>query len=110
FESRALRGPGERVRVLAHEEWSIDTQRPPVVADRLGDRQDVRFRERAIQRAAAVATGAKNDELLRIAEVRPALVVAPLQLRKIHQQLLGCGESRKRRDMRLVTRIIRKSL
>ena len=83
------------MRVLPHEERSVDALRPAVVADRLGDRQNVRFRERAVQRAAAVAAGSKADQLLRIAQVRPALVVAPFQLRKIHQQFLGRGKPRK---------------
>ena len=56
--SRAVRwaGPDRRVRVLAHVQRAVDALRAPVVADRLGDRQDVRLGERAV---AAASRGAR---------------------------------------------------
>ena len=48
FERRALRRAGQRVRVLAHVERAVDALAAAVVADRLGDGQDVRLGERAV--------------------------------------------------------------
>ena len=40
LERRALGGPGDTVRVLAHVERAVDALAPAVVADGLGDGQD----------------------------------------------------------------------
>ena len=84
----ALRRPRERVRVLAHVERTGDRLLMPVVADRLGDRQDVRLVERAAQGCSAVPAGPEADLLGGIVRIRPALEIVPFQPREIDQHLL----------------------
>ncbi len=90
LERRALRGAGQRVRVLAHEQRAVDALRAPVVADRLRDREDVRLGEGAGQRRAAVAAGAEGDPLRGIGEVGAAVVVRALERGEVDQQFTGC--------------------
>ena len=96
FEGGSLGRAGQGVRVLADEERPVDAFAVAVLADRLRDGEDVRLGERAVERRAAVAAGAEADELLRIVEVRLALVVIALQLGHIDQHGGGrrpaCGE------------------
>ena len=83
LECRALRRPRERVRVLAHVERTVVTVwLMPVLADRLGDRQDVRLVERATQGCSAVPAGPEADLLGRISRIRPALEIVPFQPRR----------------------------
>ena len=56
LERGALGRPGQRVRVLAHVERAVDALAAPVVADGLGDGQDVRLGERC---RAAASRGAR---------------------------------------------------
>jgi hypothetical protein len=49
LEGRALRGLGQRVRVLSHVQRPIDALATSVVADGLSDRRDVGLAERATQ-------------------------------------------------------------
>ena len=49
LERRPLGRTGEGVRVLAEEKRAIDRVSAAVIADRPGDRQDVRLGERAIE-------------------------------------------------------------
>ena len=63
LERRSLGRAGEGVRVLAQEERTVDPALAAVIADRLGDRQDVRLGERVIERRAPVAAGAEGDAL-----------------------------------------------
>ena len=81
-------GPGHRVGVLAHVERAVGALAAPVVADSLGDGQDMRLGERAVQRRAPVPAGAEADQLVRIFHVGAALVVLPFELGQIDQHLL----------------------
>ena len=98
FERGALRRLGQRVRVLAHVERTIDAVSAPVVADRLRDRRDVRLGERAVERRAAMPARAKAHELARVARVRLPFVVRLFQPRQIDQDRLRGGFPRQRRD------------
>ena len=88
LEGGALRRSRERVGVLAHVERAVDALAAPVFADRLGDREDVRFVERAAQRRAAVSAGAEAHDLLGILDVGHALEVFALEPGGIDQQFL----------------------
>ena len=88
LERGTLRRPRERVRVLAHVERTGDGLRLPVLADRLGDRQDVRLIERAAQGCSAVPAGPEADLLGGIVRIRPALEIVPFQPREINQHRL----------------------
>ena len=104
LERGALRGRGERVGVLAQVERPVDALLAPVVADRLGDREDVRFRERAPQRRAAVAAGAEAHTLRGVLEVGRARVVLALELGHVDQHVLRRGLAGCRRDRHRVRR------
>ncbi len=78
FQSGALSGTGSSMRILAHEQRAIDTLVSSIFAEGLGNGEDVRLGECAVERRAAMATGAKTDELRRIVHVRPALVIIAL--------------------------------
>ena len=76
----------------------------PVIADRLRDRENVRFVERAVQRRPAVAARAKADELLRIIDIRLPLVISPLQrlpdrLTTLWRRLAGQGMEGHRKSL-----------
>src|SRR5580704_1662220 len=75
LERGALRGAGQRVRVFAHIEWAICGLSATVVADGLGHGEDVGFGKGAMEWRTSVSTGAKDDHLIGIFEVGPALVV-----------------------------------
>src|SRR5262245_64545730 len=49
LERGALRRPGHRVGVFANIQWSVGPLAAPVLANRLGDSQNVRFGDRAVQ-------------------------------------------------------------
>ena len=70
LERRPLRRAGEGVRVLAQEKRTVDRVRAAVVADRLGDRQDVRLGEGIVKRRAPVPAGAEGDALPRVGRDR----------------------------------------
>ena len=76
---------GQGVRVLAHEERAVDASVAAVIADRLGDRQDVRLGERVVARRAPVPAGAEGHALARVARVGAVLVVGLLQRRDVDQ-------------------------
>ena len=88
LERRALGGPGDAVRVLAHVERAVDALAAAVVADGLGDGQDVGLGERAAQRRASMPAGAEAHELIGIANVRLAFVILPLEPGEVDQHLL----------------------
>ena len=62
-----------------------------VIADRLGDGEDVRFGERAVGGRAAMAAGAEADALVRVGEVGLALVVIAFELAPVDQHVRRCG-------------------
>ncbi len=61
FEGGTLRGPRQGVSILPHVEWAVCSMRSPVIADRLGYSEDVRFGEGAVQGRAAVSAGTEAD-------------------------------------------------
>ena len=75
LERRALGRGGDGVGVLTHEKRAADPLAGPVVTDRLGDGQDMGLGEGALLGSTAMAAGAEMDQLLRVALVRPALVI-----------------------------------
>src|SRR5581483_1948560 len=64
FEGGALGRPRQGVRVLAEVQRAVGAPAAAVVADGLGDGQDVGLGEGAVQRRAAVAAGAEADPLV----------------------------------------------
>jgi hypothetical protein len=89
FERCALGRPGNRVGILAHIERAIGALGAPIVAYGLGDSQDVGFGERPAQWRATMPAGTEADELLRIVEIGPALVVFAFEPGRINQHLFG---------------------
>ena len=98
FERRPLGRTGQRVRILAHVERTIGALAAPVVADGLGDGQDVRLGERAAQRRAPVPAGAEADTLLWASHVRLVLVVLRFEPGQVDQHLPGSRLARERRN------------
>ncbi len=90
-ERVALRGPRQRVGVLAEKQRTADALGAAVVADRLGDGEDVVAVEAAAQRAAAVAAGAEAHPLVGILPIRRALAIGALERRDVDQAAGGCG-------------------
>ena len=66
FQSRYLGRSREGMCVFAHKEWPIGTLHAPIIADGLGNGQDVRFGKCPAQRRAAVAAGSEAYHLGRI--------------------------------------------
>ena len=96
FERRALRGRGERVRVLADDERAVRAVTAPVIANRLRDGENVRLGKCAVERRAAMTAGAEADELVCIGQVRLARVILAFESREIHEHGLGRGFASKR--------------
>ncbi len=63
----------------------------PVVADGLGDGQDVGLGERAAKRRAAMAAGAEADQLVGVAQVGLALEILAFELATSISISLGAG-------------------
>ena len=76
--------------VLSHQERSADSVRPPVVADGLGDRQDVRFIEGPVERRSSMSARAEAYQLAWIIEVGTPRVVLVFELRDIYQHIPRC--------------------
>ncbi len=66
---------GERVGVAPEEQRAVDRLARPVLADRLGHRDDVGLVERAVEARAAVARRAERDPLGRVVGVGSLRVV-----------------------------------
>src|SRR5262249_59179936 len=64
LQRRPLGRAGQTVCVLAHENRAVCPSPAAVVADGLGDRQDVRLGEGAFHGRPAVTAGAEADELV----------------------------------------------
>ena len=79
--------------VLAQIERTVNTLAAPIVANGLGDGENVGFRERAVEGGAAVTAGAEADELVRVREVGLTVVIVALELVEVDQQLGGRGLS-----------------
>src|SRR5208283_4160037 len=75
----------ERMRVHPEVERTVDILTFAIEANRLADRQDVRFVERAVERGAAMPRGAERDSLRGIVGVGLAGEVSGDQTRNIDQ-------------------------
>ena len=73
------------MRVLAQKQRAIDSVRAAVIADRLGDGQNVRLGESMVERRAPVPAGAEGHALPRIARIGPVIVICPFERRDIDQ-------------------------
>ena len=85
LQGGTLGGRRDRVCVLAHVQRAIDPALTSVVANRLGNRQDVGFRESTAKRRAPVPAGAEGDELILVAQIGSSLVIFLLELRYVDQ-------------------------
>ncbi len=81
----------ERMRVPAEIQRAADVVGAAIVADRLGDGEDVRFGERAAQRRAAMAARAEPDPLRDVVDIRCARVVGVVQQAQVDEQAVGSG-------------------
>ena len=75
--------------ILAQIEWAVGSLRAAEIADRLGDRQDMGFRERATQRRASMAARAEGNPLVVVGEIGSAFIVIPFEPRQVNQHLAG---------------------
>src|SRR5215831_21078818 len=75
LERGALRWSGEGVRVFPHVQRAIGALAAAVVADSLGDGQDVGFGKGAVQRRTAVPAGAEADPLGGVFHLGPARII-----------------------------------
>ena len=87
FEGGSLRRTRQGMRVLSHQERAVNSIGPPVVADGLGDRQDVRFSEGPIERCAPMPARTEAHELAWIIQVGTPRVVLVFELRDIYQHI-----------------------
>jgi hypothetical protein len=85
------------VRVGAEEQRAGDPGARPVLADRLGDDQDVRLVERAVLGRAPVAAGSEADQLARVAGVGAAVVIGGDETIDVDEDVAWCGLSGERR-------------
>ncbi len=83
---------------FSHVERAIRLLLTPVIANCLGNCQDVRFGKRAFQGCAAMSTGAEADHLVAIFQVRMALKIGGLKASYIDEHLFGCGLARQGRN------------
>ncbi len=77
------RGRGKRVRVDADEQRSGNGAAPPVIADRLADRQDMRLVEGVVEGRSAMTRRAEGNALRRHRRVRLAGEIGRHQLRTL---------------------------
>jgi len=73
--------------VFADEERSSDPRLTSMFTDGLGNGQDVGFGKGPVQRASAMAAGAKAHQLSRIFEGWLAIVIAAFKFLQVHQQV-----------------------
>ena len=81
------------MRVLPHVQEARSTLRLAVIADRLGNGENVRFSESAVERRPTVSACSKRNQLVGIFEIRLAVKVFPLQSLQIHKHFPWSGFS-----------------
>jgi hypothetical protein len=91
FNGCALRGTGQRMRILAHVERAVDVMPSAVVANGLRNGEDVRLIECAEQRRAAMAARAEADQLARVGQIGFPLVIFTFKLATSTRILWGAG-------------------
>src|SRR5690242_5603287 len=69
LERSALRGCRQGVCVFPHVKRPVSSLLSPIIADRLCNREDVRFGKSAVERSSTMSAGAEADELIAIARV-----------------------------------------
>ena len=84
--------------VFPHVKRTVGALRSPVVADSLGNRQDVCFGECAPEWRTTVAAGTEDDQLVRILQVGMGLKIGRLQASQVHQHLLWSRLACERRN------------
>ena len=77
------------MRVLAHVNGAVNPVSSPVVADGLGNGQDMGLGKRAVEGGPPVSTGAEADKLVGIAQIGLAPIVFLLELGDVDQHLFG---------------------
>ena len=76
--------------ILADEDRPIGLLSLAVLADGLGDRQDMGFGECGVERRATMAAGPEADKLAGAGHVRLAFIILPFKVGDIDEQFLGC--------------------
>ena len=76
------------MRVFPHVQRAIGTLAATIVADGLGDGQDMGFGKGAVQRRAAVPAGAEADPLGGVVHIGPARIILPFESGQINQYIL----------------------
>src|SRR5215510_14651653 len=76
------------MRVFPQVQRAIGALTATVVADGLGDGQDVGFVKRAVQRRAAVPAGTEADPLGRVLHIGLARIILAFELGQVHQDVL----------------------
>src|SRR5271166_303790 len=97
-ERRMLCRPGHGMSVFPHIERAVGSLPSPVVADRLGNREDVRFGEGAVEGRATMAACTEDDHLVGIAQVRTAFEVLLLKECYIYEHFLRSRFACERRN------------
>ena len=88
LECGALRWCGEGVRVFPQVQRAIGALAAAVVADGLGNGQDVGLVKRSVQRRAAVPAGTEADPLSRVIHIGLARVILLFESGQVHQDVL----------------------
>ncbi len=81
FQRGALRRGGQRVRIFAHLKRAVDVLAAAVIANGLGDGENVGFVEGAGQRRAAMPARAEADQLIWVGHIRPPFVILAFEPR-----------------------------
>src|SRR6185436_20791486 len=71
--------------VFSHEQRAVDPLVSPVVADRLGHRQDMSLREGAVERGTTMSACSETDQFVGIADVWLPLIIIALEFDDIDQ-------------------------
>ena len=100
FQGGALGERGERMGVLGHEHRPRRPVGSSIVADCLGDGENVRLGESAVEGRAAMAARAEADQLVRVRQVGFPLVIVAFELADINQQFSGCRQAGQRMKVR----------
>ena len=77
------------MRILAHVQRPGRALARPIFANGLRNRENMRFGKRAVLGSAAMPAGAEGDKLLRIAEIRRALVIIADEAIDVDEQFAG---------------------
>src|SRR6185437_13935565 len=79
----------KRMRILTHKNRAAVAFALPVFADRLSDREDMRFVESGFPRSPAMPARPETDELILVRWIRLLIEVIAFEPRNVNQQTLG---------------------